>query len=621
MRLRRMPVLAMVRSVLGRPLARPKTMTWEGPSRSSMSAPPRKSDQKLSAILFADIHGYSQLMDRDEAGTIVRVTRSLGMIRTLVGDYGGSVENVAGDGVLALFLSAEQALHFAVEMQREVAKESAWSGGQDPIAYRIGISIGDTVSRAGVLHGRSVNLAARIQALAVPGGICISDSVYRIVKDRPDLTMQSLGKQALKNLAEPVEVYSVSPAAAERAPEPLIRAIAPLAKVTPDSSLAVLPLENVSGDAADVHLCQGIVADIISNLSRFRNLFVTARHSAFLAAAQFSSVREIGHRLGVRYVLSGSFRRVGAQIRIVVDLIEVETENTIWSERYDGSLGDIFAFQDAVTSSTASRLAVQIDAAERRRLAAQAYPSLDAYGLILRGQDLSFRFRPDSNSHARRLFEQARDLDPHYGRSYAAISRTFNVEWRYDWAKDPEGALTEALHLAQQAVEYDDLDARGYSEMGLAHLYKKQHDESLAAYERALELNPNDADLLAEMGDCLVYVRQAERSVQLLQQAIRLNPYHPDSYLWYLGDAYFHLGEYAKTIQTLLKMRDQSEGHRLMASSYALLGQGDDARRHARALLEAHPNFTIDQWRKVPPNKYPEDLEIFVEGLRRAGLQ
>ena len=157
--------------------------------------------------------------------------------------------------------------------------------------------------------------------------------------------------------------------------------------------------------------------------------------------------------------------------------------------------------------------------------------------------------------------------------------------------------------------------------MGLAHLYKKEHDEALAAYERALQLNPNDADLLAEMGDCLVYVRQAERAVTLLERAIRLNPYHPDSYLWYLGDAYFHLGEYEKTIQTLRRMRDNSEGHRLLAASHALLGQSDEAERHARAVMEVHPNFTVEHWRKVPPNKYPEDLEVFVEGLRKAGLR
>ena len=504
----------------------------------------------------------------------------------------------------------------------------AWSEGQEPFAYRIGITIGDTVAGEDGVYGQNVNIAARIQALADPGGICISETVYQLVRNKPELSLQSLGKQKLKNIEAPVEVYAVDldaaaarAAAARAAPMPL----APLLRVTqrlvPDSSLAVLPLRNVSGDPADAHLCQGVVADLISNLCRFRNLMVIARHSSFLASAQFKSLREIGQQLGVRYLLSGRFRRNGDQIRFDFDLNETETENTIWSERYDGSIADIFAFQDDVTATTAARLAVHIDAAEKRRVAAQKHPNLHAYGLILRGQDLSFRFRPESNSHARRLFEEARLLDPRYGRSYAAISRTFNVEWRYNWTKDPDAALNEALNLAKLAVQYDDLDARGYSEMGLAHLYKKDHDEALAAYERALQLNPNDADLLAEMGDCLVYVRQAERAVALLERAARLNPYHPDYYLWYLGDAYFHLGEYEKTIQTLRRMRDNSEGHRLLAASHALLGQLDEAERHARAVMEVHPNFTVEQWRKVPPNKYPEDLEVFVEGLRKAGLR
>jgi len=576
---------------------------------------------RLSAVLYADIHGYARLMERDEAGTIVRLTRSLALIRNLVGDYGGTVENVAGDGVLALFASARQALHFAVEMQRELAQEAAWSGGQDPIAYRVGIALGDTISGEGGVYGHSINLAVRIQALAEPGGICVSDAVYQTVRGGAEFAARSLGKQRFKNMAEPVEVHAVllDRRRTGSAAPPIERSAA--ARKVAESSLAVLPLDNVSGDPADIHICKGIVADLISNLCRFRGLTVIARHSAFLVAAQASSLKEIGQHLGVRYVLSGSFRRMAEKIRITVDLIEVELENTLWSERYDGSMADIFAFQDAVTATAAARLAVHIDLAERRRLSAQNHPDLHAYGLLLRGQELSFRFRPESNAHARRLFEQARELDPGFGRSYAAISRTLNVEWRYNWANDAEAALREALDFAQLAVQHDDLDARGYAEMGLAHLYRKEHEESLAAYERALELNPNDADLLAEMGDCLVYVRQAERAVKLLQRAIRLNPYHPDSYLWYLGDAYFHLGEYEKTVSTLRRMRDESEGHRLMAASYALLGQQDEARRHAEALMEVHPNFTIEQWRKVPPNKYPEDLEIFVDGLRMAGLR
>jgi adenylate cyclase len=586
-------------------------------------APANVLNRRLSVILYADIHGYSRLVDQDESGTIMRLKQSLTMIRHLVGDYGGNVVNTAGDGVVAVFPSASQALHFAVEMQREMSNASAWMSGQEPIFYRVGIAMGETIIGDDGVYGHCVNLAARIQALAEPGGICVTDNVYNIVRNQSDLKMRSLGKQSLKNIAEAVEVYVVDRESAQNHPPPMPFSMPapPPRWLAPDCSLAVLPLENVSGDAADTHLCHGIVTDLISNLCRFRSLLVIARHSAFLVSAHTSSLHDIGRQLGVRYLMSGSLRRSGKQIRITVDLIEAETENMLWSERYDGSMADIFALQDAVTATTAARLAVHIDMAERRRLSVQNYPSLHAYGLVLRGQDLSFRFRPESNLHARRLYEEARSLDPHYGRSYAAISRTFNVEWRYNWTDDPQAALDEALHLAKLAVLHDDLDARGYSEMGLAHLYKKEHDESLAAYERALELNPNDADLLAEMGDCLVYVRQAARAVQLLEQAIRLNPYHPDSYLWYLGDAYFHLGEYEKTIRTLQKMRDQAEGHRLMAASYALLGNLEEAHRHAAYVMEVHPNFTIEQWRTVPPNKYPEDLEVFVEGLKRAGLR
>ena len=581
-------------------------------------------NRKLSAILYADVHGYSRLMDHDEAGTVVRLTRSINFIRSLVGDYGGSVVNTAGDCLVALFPSAALALDFAVEMQREMSHEAVWAGGQEPIVYRIGITIGDTIAGNGGVFGHGINMAARIQSIATPGGICVADSVQRFVRNEQEYSLRSLGKQKLKNIEDEIEVFAVDFDLAHlENPGPALAAIplSHLNKSIPDSSLAVLPLENVSGDLADLHLCQGLVTDLISSLCRFRNLMVIARHSTLAVTAHTKSLREIGNQLGVRYLLSGSLRRSGNKLRVSVDLIEAQTENTIWSERYDGGLEDIFAFQDDVTATTASRLAVHIDMAEKRRLTSRNHPNLHAYGLILRGQELSSRFRPESNWHARRLYEQARDLDPNYARSYAAMSRTFNVEWRYAWTQDPKRALNEALNLASLAVQHDDLDARGYSEMGLAHLYKKEHDPAIAAYERALQLNPNDADLLAEMGDCLVYVRQPERSVELLERAMRLNPYYPDSYLWYLGDAYFHLQDYQKTIQTLQKMRDDSEGHRLMAASYALLGETDAAGRHAQAVMEAHPNFTIAQWRTVPPNKYPEDTEFFVEALRMAGLK
>jgi TolB-like protein len=275
-------------------------------------------------------------------------------------------------------------------MQRDIAKEAVWSAGQEPIAFRIGISIGETIAADNDLHGHSINLAARIQALAAPGGICVTDTIQRLVHGSPELSMRSIGLQQLKNIAAPVEVFVIEGLTSET---PLVkfpvRQPAPAERKVLDTSLAVLPFENASGDPADLHLCQGVVADLITDLCRFRNLMVIARHSAFLAASQTSSIREIGNRLGVRYLLSGSFRRIGSHLRVAVDLVEAQSEKTIWSERFDGTIADVFDFQDAVTATIASRLAVQIDLAERRRLSMQHHPDLHAYGLILRGQDLN----------------------------------------------------------------------------------------------------------------------------------------------------------------------------------------------------------------------------------------
>ena len=587
---------------------------------ADMSADAPRRQQ--SAILFADVHGYARLMNRAEAQTYERVTRSIRLIKSLIGDYGGSVVQVAGDAVLALFESASQALQFALAIQREFRNDAVWNADGDPIAFRIGINLGDVILGEGSVHGHSVNIAARIQALALPGGICISDTVRQAVEDTFGLHVRPLGRQALKNIDERIEVFAIeingvaSPSSVQSLPMDLV-----LPQPSEEASVAVLPLDNVSGDPSDKHLCDGITGDIISNLSRFRELLVIARHSAFLFKNQDLPLGHVARQLGVRYVLTGGLQRSGSKIRISVQLVEAASLRIIWSDRYSGDLSDVFAFQDDVTAKIAARLAVQISAAEARRLSEAEPPELRAYGLILRGQELSLRFRQEANLYARRLFEEAADIQPTYGRSYAGMSRTYNLAWRYAWTDRPEAALDTAVELAQAAIDQDRLDARGFGELGFAHLYKKQHDASLAAYERAVELNPNDADLLAEMGDALTYSGHTNRAKVLLERAMRLNPYYPDWYLWYLGEAYFYSGDYENAIKTLLKMRDQSEAHRLLASSYAHLSRMEEARHHAQQVLAIHPNFSLAHWRTVPPNKNPGENEVFIEGLRKAGLQ
>jgi TolB-like protein/Tfp pilus assembly protein PilF len=589
------------------------------------SARPRRD---LSAILFADVHGYAHLMDRNEERTYERVSRSIRLIKSLIGDYGGRVMNVAGDGVLALFESAPQALRFAVTIQQEFRNETVWSADDEPVAFRIGINLGDVlVDEEANVQGRSVNVAARIQALAQPGGICVSEAVRRAVHDTLGIPMRSLGPQILKNIAEPIEIFAIEingpqlPQPAFHLPRPSPWAQNPPTDLQRQASVAVLPLENLSRDPSDQHLCDGITGDIITNLSRFRDLLVIARRSAFLFRAQSLPRDEVAGQLGVRYLLTGGLQRIGTKLRLRIELTEAESGRVIWSDRYSGILGDVFEFQDDVTGVIAAHLAIQIAESERRRISELHIPDLRSYGLILRGQELSLQLRREANMHARRLFEQAAEVDPDYGRSYAGLSRTFNVAWRYRWTDAPEAALEKAVELALEAINHDHLDARGYGELGYAYLFKKQREPSLAAYERALELNPNDADILAETGLAARSAGDPNRAVGLVTRAMRLNPFYPDVYLWFLGEAHFDLGDYEKTIGTLHRMRDISEGHRLLAASHALLGQMKEARHHAERVMAIHPEFSIEYWQTVPPDENPEPMQRFVEGLRKAGLK
>jgi adenylate cyclase len=587
-----------------------------------MSASPSASPRRdRSAILFADVHGYAQLMDRNEERTYERVTRSIRLMRSLIGDYGGRVMNVAGDGVLALFESAPEALRFAVTIQQELRNDVVWNADDEPVAFRIGINLGEVlVDDEANVQGRSVNLAARIQLFAPPGGICLSEAVKELVQGSPGIILRSLGRQNLKNIAEPVEVFVVDH------DTPSLPAIVGLPShgqpVAPfaEASVAVLPLANLSGDSRDTHLCDGITGDIITNLSRFRDLLVIARHSAFLFKEARVPAKVIGDQLGVRYLINGGLQRQGDRVRITVELSDVQSSRVVWADRFQGDLGDLFAFQDDVTDVVAARLAVQISAAERRR-ALSSPPDLRAYGLILRGQELSLHLTQHENLHARRLLERATEIDPGYGRTYAGLSRTFNVAWQYGWTDTPQACLDRAVELALEAVDRDNLDARGYAQLGYAHLFRNQQDASLAAYEHAIELNPNDADILADMAMSVRSSGDADRALLLVQRAMRHNPFYPDVYLWILGETYFDLAEYQQAIDTLHKMRDKSEGHRLLAASYALIGQIEEAKHHARQVLAVHPNFSIEHWRKVRPDGKPQPLERFIDGLRMAGLR
>jgi tetratricopeptide (TPR) repeat protein len=300
--------------------------------------------------------------------------------------------------------------------------------------------------------------------------------------------------------------------------------------------------------------------------------------------------------------------------------MEARSERSLWSERFDGDLKDIFAFQDEVTAVIAARLSIEVGAAEQRKIS--ILPSeLEAYGLILRGKEVYQRRSREANLHARRLFEQAMEVDPRYPRSYVGVSRTLNDAWRFNWADPPEPALEEALRQAELAVSLDPWDARGHAALGSACLYKRRYDESLAAYERAIEYNPNDADVLAEMGHSVCVNGDTERAITLIKRAMRLNPYYPDWYLWHLGEAHFDNRDYNLAIHTLNQMYDKTEAYRMLTASHALLDQMNEARASAEQLLVTHPEFTIKHWINVPPDRNSEPRDRLIEGLRKAGVK
>jgi adenylate cyclase len=578
--------------------------------------------QRLSAILFADVVNYSGAMERDQLGTHRRVMRRVNLFKSLIADYEGHVFDVEGDAVKAAFDSAFHAVRFAVEMQREFRNDAVWNSDPDEPVFRIGINLGEVIEERDGYYGHEVNVAERLQSLAPPGGICISESVHRVVRGKLPIHMSPIGRQHLKNMAEPVEAYAIDlEAAASPSRATPIPLTPPPQPTGTSASVVLLPLRNLSGDPRDTHLCDGITSDIITNLSRFRDLLVIARHSAFHFRDTSVDLRDVGRQLGVRYALTGGLQRSESRLSINVQLVEIDSGGIIWSDRYKGDLNDVFDFQEDITGVIAARCASQVAAAERRRISSMPPSDLRAYGLVLRGQDLSIQFRKEAVLHARRLFEEAAHFDPNYGRSYAGMSRTYNLAWRYRWTDSPEAALDRSVELAVDATRRDSLDARGHAELGFACLYKRQHEASLSAYERAIDLNPNDADILAEMSDSLTNSNNADKSLSVLKRAMRLNPLYPDWYLWNLGEAYFNLQRYEEAIQSFKKMHDQSEAHRLLASSHALLGQISEARYHAAQVLSVHPEFSLEHWRTVPPYKTAEQLDRLVAGLQIAGLK
>jgi TolB-like protein/class 3 adenylate cyclase/Flp pilus assembly protein TadD len=618
-----------------------------------------RAKRKLSGILNADAVGYSRLMQEEEASTIRNLEDSKRLMSELIEQFKGRVVDAPGDNLLAEFGSVVDATECAVKIQQELKTKNADLPDNRRMDFRIGVNLGDVVEEAERIYGDGVNIAARIEGLAEPGGICISGTAFDQVKNKLKLGYEYLGEHSVKNIAEPVRVYKVlmepeyaGKVIGEEKPKPtrwrwaaLVSAVIVafgaiavwnfyfrtptiepasvdrMAFPLPDKpSIAVLPFDNLSGDSEQEYFSDGITNDIITDLSKFRDLFVVASNSTFTYKNKPTKVQEVSRDLGVRYVLEGGVQKSGDRVRINAQLIDATTGEHLWAERFDRRIDDIFAVQDEITEKIVAAVYIKADLAARDRAMRKSTENVEAYDLILRARELFRRWGKENNDEALRLQEKAIELDPEYATAYKDLAWT--LVHGYLYYGGPKESLDRAFEVAQKAVSLDYEDYRNHWGLGMVRLQKRLFDQAIAAYEKALALNPNDADFVAEMADALTHVGRPQDAIEQMKQAMRLNPITPNWYAWNLGWAYYHAGQYEEAIVELkpLLPLGWSSVPRRLAASYAQLGYLDEARAQVAEILKIDPDFSIATFAKTQAYKNPTDLEHYLDGLRKAGL-
>jgi adenylate cyclase len=569
--------------------------------------------RRLAAILAADVVGYSRLMELDEVGTLGALkARRKDIVSPLVARHQGRVFKVTGDGIMVEFGSAVNAVQCAIDLQQAMAAAATGQPEDRRIVLRIGINLGDIVVERGDLYGDGVNIAARLESAADPGGIFISGTAFDQVRNKFETAFEDLGEQSLKNIGAPVRVYRVSGLA--RLP------IAAGATPSNKPSIAVLPFTSMSGDVEQQYFGDGITEDIITELARFRNLHVLARNTSFRYRGQDVDVQRAGRELGVQYIVEGSVRRLGERIRITAQLIDTATGHHVWADRFDRNQEELFAVQDQVVKTIAATLVGRMQAAATERAQRKAPASLAAYELVLKGDALPL-YRPGSAEEARKLFEQAIALDPGYAKAYSLLANLEMTDWYRDFNASPE-PLDRAFALAQKAVAIDPNDP--FSQVAVARLHQTRGAYSRAEYHygKARELNPNSALLMAGFGDLNITLGEPEKALDYFRQARALDPFFEPTWLWPItGLAHFMARQYEEAITALERSNEPPYwAHLYMAASHAMLGNAERARHHAAETLRLKPDFTIARVIERQPLRRDSDRAHLLEAFHKAGL-
>jgi adenylate cyclase len=571
-----------------------------------------RAARRLAAIVVADIAGYSRLLEADESGTLAALReRQKSILEPVIRDHGGRIVKVMGDGALLEFASAVNAVNASLDLQRQYGEANQSLPEARRIVLRIGINLGEVVGEGDDIFGDGINVAARLEPLAEPGGVFISAKVHEEVRGKVDVAFEDVGERQLKNISNPVRAYRW------RSGEMPIEATVPSAG---KPSIAILPFANMSGDPEQQYFSDGITEDIITELSRFRHLHVAARNSSFRYRGSDLDLVRVGRELGVHYLVEGSVRKLGPRIRITAQLIDTQSGHHLWAEKYDRDQEDIFAVQDRVVRTIVSALSQRVSAVEAEVAQRKPPASLAAYECVLRADALPLGDAA-AQAEARRLYEKAIELDPQYARAYALLAVNYNVAWESD-LDAPDNLLNQALEFGRKAVALDDSDSVCHNALGLVYLHRRAYSLAEHHCQRALEINPNRPVLLTCMGYLYSCLGEAEKAIGYFREARILDPtYHANWYWAALGAAHFDAGQYAQAIEALGRASDDWYWTRaLLAACHAELGADSEARHHARETLRLSPGFSIAKTMSREPLKREQDRLHLIAALRKAGL-
>ena len=622
--------------------------------------------RRLAAIFSADVVGYSRLMGEDDAATVKTITAYREVMATLIKQHRGRMVDSPGDNVLAEFASVVDAAQCAVAVQKEFQARNVDLPENRRMQFRIGINIGDIIEEGERIYGDGVNISARLEAIADPGGICISKTAFEHIESKLPFGYEYIGKQKVKNITKPFGAYRVlmepmvSGVADEEEGEAdmakrrkpfLIGAVVLLfvimfgawyfflrsspTTVEPASkermafplpekpSIAVLPFVNMSDDPNQAFFGDGITDQIITYLSMNPNMFVIARNSVFTYKGKPVKIQQVAEELGVRYVLEGSVQIVENRLRLTAQLIDALTGKHLWAERYDRDLKDIFALQDEITARILEELQVKLVFGEQYRKVAGP-KNLDFIQKINKGWSYFLLFTPESNEQARRMYEEAITLEPEAAMAYNMLGWTHLFDVIFSASKSPGKDIEKAFELAQKAITLNDSVGSPHSLLGYIYLLNRQYEKAVAEVEQAVALSPNDADARAHMANIFNFVGKREEAINLSKQAIRLNPFPQSYYFTFLGEALCLAGQYEEAIKAYKKAlhlypkdRDSKVG---LAVAYSLLGREEEARAMAAEFLMMRPRFSVKRWSMEVPYKNRADITLFADTMRKVGL-